>query len=243
MSQPQADSRPILIVLHQEHSTPGRVGQALRARGFTLDIRRPALGDPLPETMAGHRAAIVFGGPMSANDDLDYIRTEIDWIGVPLKEEAPFWGICLGGQLMAKRLGATVYGREDDKVEIGYYPIHPTEEGRDLFTDPTYVYQWHREGFELPSGAVRLAESESYPVQAMRYGANAYGIQFHPELTALMMNIWLTRGRERLELPGAQPAAAHRRARHQYDLELRAWLERFLDHWLGESGERSGGTL
>ena len=229
------DSLPILIVLHQERSTPGRVGQALRARGLILDIRRPALGDPLPETMKGHRAAIVFGGPMSANDDhLDYIKTETDWIGVPLKEEKPFWGICLGGQLMAKHLGARVYGREDAKVEIGYYPIHPTEEGRDLFADPTYVYQWHREGFELPSGAVRLAESEAYPVQAMRYGPNAYGIQFHPELTALMMNIWLTRGRERLELHGARSAPDHRRDRHQYDRELRAWLERFLDHWLRE---------
>ena len=59
---------PILIILHQEHSTPGRVGHALIERGFTLDVRRPRFGDPLPETMAEHAGAIIFGGPMSAND-------------------------------------------------------------------------------------------------------------------------------------------------------------------------------
>jgi GMP synthase (glutamine-hydrolysing) len=39
---------PVLIVLHQETSTPGRVGNALRALGCPLDIRRPRFGDPLP---------------------------------------------------------------------------------------------------------------------------------------------------------------------------------------------------
>ena len=73
MPQNAADStvmlQPILIVLHQEHSTPGRVGNALRQLGYPLDVRRPRFDDPLPETMAEHAAAIIFGGPMSANDD------------------------------------------------------------------------------------------------------------------------------------------------------------------------------
>src|SRR6476469_3743357 len=68
---------PILIVLHQETSTPGRLGHALRQRGYPLDVRRPRFGDPLPETMAGHAGAITFGGPMSANDTTDFIRREI----------------------------------------------------------------------------------------------------------------------------------------------------------------------
>ncbi len=59
----------VLIVLHQGHSTPGRIGASLRQRGYALDIRRPSLGDPLPETLAEHAGAIVFGGPMSANDE------------------------------------------------------------------------------------------------------------------------------------------------------------------------------
>ena len=77
--------RPILIVLHQETSTPGRIGHALRQRGYPLDVRRPRFSDPLPETMAAHTGAIIFGGPMSANDTTDYIRHEIDWLNVPLK--------------------------------------------------------------------------------------------------------------------------------------------------------------
>ena len=86
--------RPILIVLHQETSTPGRVGNALRALGHGLDIRRPRFGDPLPETLENHAGAVIFGGPMSANDPDDYIRREIGWIGVPLAEQRPLLGMC-----------------------------------------------------------------------------------------------------------------------------------------------------
>src|SRR3954452_18973703 len=70
---------PVLVILHQETSTPGRVGNALRALGHPLDVRRPRFGDPLPETLDGHAGAVIFGGPMSANDPDDYIRCEIDW--------------------------------------------------------------------------------------------------------------------------------------------------------------------
>jgi len=81
---PAAESLlPVLIILHQETSTPGRVGNALRALGHTLDIRRPRFGDPLPETLDLHAGAVVFGGPMSANDPDDYVRQEIDWIEIP----------------------------------------------------------------------------------------------------------------------------------------------------------------
>src|ERR1700749_3652262 len=99
---------PVLIVLHQETSTPGRVGNALRALGHRLDIRRPRFGDALPETLDDHAGAVVFGGPMSANDSDAYIPREIEWIGAPLREQRPFLGICLGAQLLAMHLGAKV---------------------------------------------------------------------------------------------------------------------------------------
>ena len=63
--------RPVLIILHQETSSPGRVGQLLQSMGFTLDIRRPVMDDPLPQTLENHSGAVVFGGPMSANDEED----------------------------------------------------------------------------------------------------------------------------------------------------------------------------
>src|SRR6201985_3314993 len=87
--EPAVSLLPVLIILHQETSTPGRVGNALRALGYRLDIRRPRFGDPLPETLDHHAGAVMFGGPMSANDGDDYIRREIDWIGVALREERP----------------------------------------------------------------------------------------------------------------------------------------------------------
>src|SRR4051794_3142521 len=93
------DLRPVLVVLHQETSTPGRVGNALRLLGHRLDVRRPRFGDPLPPTLDDHAGAVIFGGPMSANDPDDYVRREIDWISVPLKEDRPFLGICLGAQM------------------------------------------------------------------------------------------------------------------------------------------------
>src|ERR1700758_3397915 len=124
--------RPVLVVLHQEHSTPGRIGNALRALGHALDIRRPRFGDPLPETLEAHAGAVIFGGPMSANDSDDYIAREIDWIEIPLREQRPFLGICLGAQMLAKHLGARVAPHSRGRVEMGYYPIRPTPAGLTL---------------------------------------------------------------------------------------------------------------
>src|SRR6266542_6723377 len=122
--------RLILIVLHQETSSAGRIGYSLRQRGYALDVRRPRFGDPLPETMAGHAGAIIFGGPMSANDTDDFIRREIDWLRVPLKQKKPFLGICLGAQMLAHHLGTRVYRHPDGHAEVGYYPIRPRSEER-----------------------------------------------------------------------------------------------------------------
>src|SRR5690606_9733959 len=103
----------ILVVLHQELSSPGRVGQLLQATGFSLDIRRPPLGDKLPETLEGHSGAVVFGGPMSANDHDEFVRQETDWLAVPLAEEKPLLGICLGAQMLVRHLGGQVKTRDD----------------------------------------------------------------------------------------------------------------------------------
>jgi len=221
--------RQILVVLHQEHSSPGRVGQLLVANGFHLDIRRPPLGDPLPDTLAEHHGAVVFGGPMSANDPEEYVKRETDWIAVPLREEKPFLGICLGAQMLVNHLGGTVGGREDGLVEIGWYPIEATDEARSLPIDwPDMVYQFHREGFSLPSGAQLLATARDYPNQAFRYGESAWGIQFHAELTRVMMHKWVVKGAHRFVLPGAQPGRDHLHGRMMWDLKLKAWLDGFL---------------
>jgi GMP synthase (glutamine-hydrolysing) len=226
---------PVLIVLHQEMSTPGRVGNALRRLGFPLDIRRPRFGEPLPETMEEHAGVAIFGGPMSANDKDDWVRREIDWIALPLKEKAPFLGLCLGAQMLAHQLGARVYHDPQGRAEVGYYPIHPTKLGCSLCKSwPDRVYQWHREGFDLPAGADLLAEGETFPVQALRYNGSAYALQFHPEVTQAMMHRWTVRGHERMKLPNARPRHAHVADRAAYDYANRIFLEDLLRCWMGQ---------
>jgi GMP synthase (glutamine-hydrolysing) len=228
--------KPILIVLHQEHSSPGRVGQALTERGYPLDVRRPRFGDLLPETMDDHAGAVIFGGPQSANDPDDFVRREIDWIGVPLRDRKPFLGICLGAQMMALKLGGRVFPHPQGHAEVSYYPIRPTQAGLALCAEwPDHVYQWHREGFELPSGGELLAEGQDgFKVQAFRYGTG-YAIQFHPEVTHAMMYRWLVRGAHRMELPGAKQRADHIFGRAVHDFASRNWLSAFIDRWMNSA--------
>ena len=228
-----AARRPVLLVLHQELSTAGRVGHYLAKHGVPLDVRRPRFGDPLPATLAEHAGAVIFGGPQSANDDDEFVRREIDWIAVPLAEAKPFLGICLGAQMLAKHLGARVATHPEGKAEVGYYPIRLTEHAHEVCGHwPAVVYQWHREGFELPHGAKLLAEGDIFRVQALRYGPAAYGIQFHAEVTHAMMCRWTTRGHARMALPGAKQRAAHFAERPVYDHAIRTWLATFLQAWL-----------
>jgi GMP synthase (glutamine-hydrolysing) len=225
----------ILVVLHGELSTPGRVGMGLRERGFALDIRRPRFGDALPETLEEHAGVVIFGGPQSANDkDKDeVVRREIDWISVPLKEKKPFLGICLGAQMLAHSLGARVYAHPQGFAEVGYYPIRPTAEGRATCrTWPDHVYQWHREGFDLPQDAVMLAEGDAFPVQAFSYAGHAFALQFHMDVTHATMCRWTTRGHARMSLPNAKPRDSHFEGRLTHDPACKTWLSEFIDHWL-----------
>ena len=222
---------PVLIILHKENSTPGRIGNALRDLGFSLDIRRPRFGDPLPETMAGHAGAVIFGGPMSANDKEDYIRREIEWIKVPLERASR-----ISGSVSAHRCWRPV--RRQSLVPS-------RRAGRDrLLSDLSdrswpanfrslaeHVYQWHREGFDLPAGGELIATGDTFPTQAFRYGSG-YGLQFHPDVTHAMMCRWTTRGHERMQLPGAKSRVDHFADRAVHDLAARGWLASFLQHWL-----------
>lgn len=235
-----AKARPkILTVLHQERSSCGRVGMLLEEMGYELDIRRPPLGDELPKTMQEHKGAIIFGGPMSANDNDEFVTRETNWIDVPLAEDKPFLGICLGAQMLSKNLGGSVSANDKEFAEIGYYPLEATEAGKQIMDWPSMVYQWHREGFSLPKGAELLATSNEYPNQAMRYGKNAYGVQFHSELTFQMLYRWTILAEHRFSLLGAQNRKQHIEGRLLYDASIKAWLLKFLDLWVGQASDQS----
>ena len=152
---------------------------------------------------------------MSANDTDDFIRREIDWLDVPLKEKKPFLGICLGAQMLAHHLGSRVYQHPDGHAEVGYYPIRPTEIGRAVCDPwPEQVYQWHREGFDLPLGADCWPRAIPSRCRPSATAAPPIALQFHPDVTHAMMCRWTTRGHERMLLPNAKPRArAFRRSR------------------------------
>ncbi len=238
----RASGGRVLIILHQEHSTPGRVGRLLQAMGYSLDLRRPRFGDPLPETMDDHVGAVIFGGPMSANDEEDWIRTEIEWTAVPLRENAPLLGICLGAQMIARQLGQSVAPHPDEHVEVGYYPILPTEAGLAMLAEPfpRWVYHWHREGFSLPTGAEALARGTDFECQAFRYGEHAFGLQFHPEVTYAMMSRWIVHGAARAAAKNARPVHSHREAWFQHDGAVARWSSAFLAAWTAKTWKCHG---
>jgi GMP synthase (glutamine-hydrolysing) len=207
----------------------------LQDRGFELDIRRPPLGDPLPSSLDEHAGAVMFGGPMSANDPDNFVKRETDWLAVPLKENRPFLGICLGAQKLVRHLGGNVQTHPEGQVEIGYYPLQATPEGQALMDWPDMVYQWHREGFDLPHGAVRLARGDTYPNQAFRYGERTFALQFHTELTLAMMCKWSVKGAQRMTAPGAQQRKQQLEGRLLHDAAVKQWLEDFLDIWIGHA--------
>lgn len=136
---------------------------------------------------------ITLGGPMSVNDELDYIRREIGFLEFALAIGKPILGICLGSQLIAKALGSRVF--RNPASEIGWGPIERTDAGRidpllASLHDPETVLHWHGETFDLPSGATWLARSELCANQAFRFGPNVYGLQFHLEATPDMVAAW-----------------------------------------------------
>ncbi len=229
--------KPVLAIVHQAHSNCGRVGAVLRARGHVVDRRTPLLGDPLPEDLSDFAGAVVFGGPMSANDDhLPGLRAEMAFIDRALGAGLPVLGICLGAQMMARVAGARVMRHPAQKVQIGYYPLWPTEAGHHLGlfdgASPPEVYHWHNEGFDLPPGATLLARGPDFPNQAFALNGRALGIQFHPEVTHEMMERWLHKAGHMLVLPGARKAEDHRAGRRRFDAAVARWVQAFLDRWL-----------
>jgi GMP synthase (glutamine-hydrolysing) len=230
-------SHSILIILHQETSSSGRVGTMLRRMGFHLDIRRPPLGDPLPERLDNYAGVIVFGGPMSANDNESWLLDELKLIERTITQGAPYLGLCLGAQMLCRVLDARVYKHPEAQVEIGYYPVWPTARGTQMADQlqtawPSHVYHWHREGFDLPKDAIALVEGPTFPLQAYQYQSSAFGLQFHPEVTYAMMNRWTVRAYDRMQHPGAREPREHTAGWFQYDHAVAKWLGPFLDHWL-----------
>ena len=232
-------SRPtprVLIVVQKATSTAGRIGRCLVERDYQLDLRGPGLDESLPRSLDDYAAVAVFGGAMSANDDdLPFIRRQLDWLPVVLASGKPLLAVCLGAQLLVRSLGAPVLAHPKGLSEIGYYAVSPTPAGQRIFPKPLYVYHWHSEGLALPRGAELLATGDLFPNQAFRVGRAVYGLQFHSEITPDVVDRWTTSGAAKLARPGAQSREQQLAGARRHDRALEAWLNRFLDIWLQRS--------
>ena len=147
-----------------------------------------------PPDISQFDALVFLGGPMSANDALDYLITEIGLIQDAAKAKKPILGVCLGSQLIAKAFGARVY--PNGRKEIGWAPVYWTPAARQdrLFgslSEPETLFHWHGETFDLPPGAEWLAWSDGCRYQAFRIGDSIYGLQFHLEVTPAMIENWI----------------------------------------------------
>jgi GMP synthase (glutamine-hydrolysing) len=184
----------VLVLQHIACEPPGVYEDVLRERSATLHRVEVDAGDELPDWRE-FSAIVAMGGPMSANDDarFPWLRDEKELVAAAVRASMPFWGVCLGVQLLAASLGARVYA--GDEPEVGVLPVDLTEEGRRdaVFSGlpPSLpALQWHGDTFDLPVGGVRLAGSPAYPNQAFRFD-HAYGVQFHLEASGEMAREWM----------------------------------------------------
>jgi GMP synthase (glutamine-hydrolysing) len=184
----------VVVLQHIACEPPGEYETVLLERGARLHRVELDEGDPLPD-FDRFDAIVAMGGPMSVNDDADlpWLTAEKRAIGEAVRAGVPYFGACLGVQLLAASLGARVYAGPDP--EVGVLPVTLTDEGA---ADPLFAglprsfptLQWHGDTFDLPDGATLLASSPAYPNQGFRFGRAAYGIQFHVEVLPAMAREW-----------------------------------------------------
>lgn len=228
----------IIALLHDKADAENRCIAWLQASGHEVVTACPADGEAIPAPDSATAGAVIFGGrhDVKMKGELAFLRAELAFIEEVLKRGLPYLGICLGGQLLAHVLGENVDRHPQGFVEYGYYDLIPTEEGAD-FVGPAglKVLQSHWHGwYGTPKGAVRLAYTESFPQQAFRYGANAYGLQFHPEATRTTLQRWIgRRPPERYLLGGAHPPDRQLADNLVYNAALQSWFDAFLTRWVG----------
>jgi GMP synthase (glutamine-hydrolysing) len=234
MGEPVMPNR-VFYLIHGRELQDSRVADRLCERGVEITWCSHRDGDPLPDDLGRYDGVVVGGGVDSVNlaPELPYIMRELAWVRRTVDGGTPYFGICLGAQLLAAAFGARVGPRSDARAECGYHRIAPTEAGQPLFGVLSHAYSFHYEGFELPDGAIALARSADFPNHAFRLGRDAYGVQFHPDCRPDMMPTWFALSPETTSRPGTQPLAEQLATAQTHDPAMSRWLDGFLDRWPG----------
>jgi GMP synthase-like glutamine amidotransferase len=216
--------RPLLLVVqHDDEGGLGRFAAPL-AEHLDVDVRRPHHGEPLPERLDGFDGLLVLGGVMAAWEDerAPWLPGTRALLREGVQRALPTLGICLGAQLLALATGGRAE-RGAQGLEVGVVPFTPTS---DAASDPLFAplvaplvgppaaVQWHQDAVTaLPPGAVLLATGETYPHQAYRVGAAAWGLQYHPEVTYDDVRAWMTGDEASVRATGQDPDGVLARVR------------------------------
>jgi len=185
----------VLVIQHIACEPPGEYEQMLIEAGAELVRVEIDEGESLPD-WRDFDAVVAMGGPMDTfeEDIYPWLVEEKRAIAELTAAGTPFWGVCLGAQLLADALGARVY--PGGGPEIGVLPLTLTSHaGDDPLTTglPQTVpaFHWHSCTFDLPAAATLLASSQAYPNQIFHVGASAYGLQCHLEVSSGLVREWL----------------------------------------------------
>ncbi len=186
-----------IIVQHLDIEPAAIIANVIEAAGHQCSCIDLEHGDKLPTKANDFDGIIVMGGPQSANDQDDVMQTELAWIKTAINANTPMLGVCLGAQIMAKAAGAEI--TPSPLRELGWFPIFHTASTTDdaLFksmADGLSVFQWHGETFSLTESMTLLATHPDVPAQAFRLGNAQYGLQFHIEIDASIIEQWIAYG-------------------------------------------------
>ena len=180
----QAGHGRLLVIEHELDAPAGLLGPWAQARGLTLSVIHLGGGDRLPGRLPDCAGVVVLGSAQTAFDDaVPWLAAELALVAQALADGVPLLGICFGGQVLARALGARLYRLPDP--EIGWVRLASQHPG--LAGGPWL--EWHRDGFDLPPGARELATGGA-SVQAYAIGPHL-GLQFHPEATEPITQAWL----------------------------------------------------
>ena len=165
---------------------------------------------------------VSLGSEKSAYDDtVPWVGREVSLLRAAFDADVPVLGICFGSQILARALGGQALPSEHP--EIGWVGIRSDDPG--LVADGPW-FQWHKDTFVPPPGAVLLADNAAGP-QAFTIG-RSLGVQFHPEVTIPIVGGWVSLGGDQLARHGVDPDRLMAET-HEREAENRSRTWRLLD--------------